>query len=255
MSMGQRKALLKLVNRLLAPLGASVVGRWVMFSNYIPLAQTEREARRAGMSIGDYIDTKNNYPGATKETIDRVATFGVFERPVSRICEIGPGSGRYLEKVKERCPGALYEIYETADDWKRRLVRQYGVTARETDGRTLAQTPDGAVDIIHAHRVFEGLPVMTCLQYFEEAGRVMRPGGWFFFDVLTEECLTPELTRSWIDSGWNWIVSMFPKRFLVERMKQLGLDCRGSFILPMRPGVGEYMIFQKPESPHLKVPM
>lgn len=243
--MGLKKRLLSWANRLLAPFRVSLVSRWGLFENYIPLSRTEQDARKAGMSIGDYIDSKNNYLGATQETIDRVASFGVFDQPIIRVCEIGPGSGRYLEKIKVRCQPSSYEIYETAVDWRQRLVRLYGVTAWDANGSSLAQTPDRSVDLVHAHRVFEGLPVLTCLEYFSEAARVIRPGGWFFFDVLTEECLTSDLTKSWIDSGWRWIVSMFPKQFLVDRMKEEGLKFIGSFVLPMKPGVGEYLIFQK----------
>ena len=246
--MAIKKKALAWVNRLLAPFGVSLVGRWGIFANYIPLSQTERRARRAGMSIGEYIDWKNNYPGATQETIDRLAAFGVFDQRVGSVCEIGPGSGRYLEKIVGRCHPDSYEIYETASEWRDRLVRLHGVTARETDGLSLAQTNDHSVDLVHAHRVFEGLPVLTCLRYFEEAARVVRPGGWVFFDALTEECLTPELRKSWIASGWSWVVSMFPKQFLVEMMRGLGLSFVGSFTVPMRPGLSEYMIFRLPAS-------
>jgi hypothetical protein len=243
-----RKPALRWADRLVNSLGLSLVRRWGLFSHYIPLRKTLRGARKAKMSVGEYIDWKNNYPGATQETIDRVAAFGVFDQPIQRVCEIGPGSGRYLEKVMARCHPDSYEIYETAVPWKRRLVQLYGVRAQNTDGVSLSSTPDCSVDLVHGHRVFEGLPVITCLRYFAEAARVVRPGGWLVFDVLTEACLTPEMTNNWVTSGSNWIVSMFPKQFLIDLMKGDGLAYVGSFILPMRPALSEYLIFRKPVS-------
>jgi len=44
---------------------------------------------------------------------------------------------------------------------------------------------------------------VTALGYFQEAARVLREGGWLFFDVLTEACLTPETTKRWLESGWS----------------------------------------------------
>jgi hypothetical protein len=68
--------------------------------NFIPIEQTLREASRAGLSVGDYIDSvMNNTPGATQLTIDGMHRLGVFDQKIDTICEIGPGSGRYLEKI------------------------------------------------------------------------------------------------------------------------------------------------------------
>lgn len=38
-------------------------------------------------------------PGATQATVDELRTLGVYEAKPNTVLEIGPGSGRYLEKT------------------------------------------------------------------------------------------------------------------------------------------------------------
>lgn len=52
---------------------------WTDLANFLPLKPTLEAARDAGLSVGDYIDTViNNSPGATQDTMDRMADLGVF---------------------------------------------------------------------------------------------------------------------------------------------------------------------------------
>src|SRR5574339_170138 len=81
--------------------------------NYINLRKTLLDAGAAGLSLGDYIDITFNVPGATQATIENMAGLGIFQQTVERVCEIGPGSGRYLEKIISICHPQYYEIYET----------------------------------------------------------------------------------------------------------------------------------------------
>jgi len=39
---------------------------------------------------------------------------GVFDGEIERVCEIGPGTGRYLDKVLKLAKPTYCEIYETA---------------------------------------------------------------------------------------------------------------------------------------------
>jgi hypothetical protein len=106
-----KHAIKQAVNAALSPLGVQVVGlhshEWADVSSFIPFRETMEAAKQAGLSVGDYIDTvMNKVPGATQSTIDQMSALGVFSAPVQSIVEIGPGSGRYLEKTIKICSPA-----------------------------------------------------------------------------------------------------------------------------------------------------
>ncbi|MFJ8233319.1 hypothetical protein ACIQ9E_25725 [Streptomyces sp. NPDC094448] len=96
----------------------------------------------------------NGTPGATRSTIDRLRTLGVYAAKPDTVLEIGPGSGRCPEKTLKECSPERYEIYETAAPWADCLVGTSGVIARPTEGAGLAPTSDGSFDLVQAHKVF-----------------------------------------------------------------------------------------------------
>jgi SAM-dependent MidA family methyltransferase len=56
-------------------------------------------------------------PGTTSATVQAMLDLAQLPEPVRRVCEIGPGSGRYAERVIAAVNPNVYEIYETATDW------------------------------------------------------------------------------------------------------------------------------------------
>src|SRR3954454_5571418 len=77
--------------------------------DFIPFEATMRAARAAGLSVGDHIDeVMNETPGATQSSIDELRALGVFAANPSTVLEIGPGSGRYLEKTLKECSPGRY---------------------------------------------------------------------------------------------------------------------------------------------------
>jgi hypothetical protein len=44
-------------------------------------------------------------------------SLGVYSGAVNWVVEIGPGSGRYVEKTLSVCSPSRYEVYETATKW------------------------------------------------------------------------------------------------------------------------------------------
>ncbi len=81
------------VNSLLAHAGLKLVRSDRVHEDYLPFRATLRDAQQAGLPLGEYIEAKYNVPGATEETIERMADLGAFSSRPQRICEIGPGSG------------------------------------------------------------------------------------------------------------------------------------------------------------------
>ncbi len=212
--------------------------------SFQPFGHTLKEARKAGLSVGDYIDLKFQVPGATQSTIDRLTAFGIFGDKVHRVCEVGPGSGRYLEKVQRLCATSSYEIYETDQDWSDWLARTYNARAHDADGATLRETANGSIDLVHAHKVLVYLPFVATCQYFDEMVRVARNGGSIVFDIVSESCMGDDMIEKWIASRL-YFPCMMPREFVVAFFARRHCSLRGSFHAPMMPGQSEYLVFVK----------
>jgi SAM-dependent methyltransferase len=214
-------------------------------SQYIPFEETIAAAKAANLPVGDYLDRNYNVAGATQRTIDEMSALRVFDRPPQDVCEIGPGSGRYLTKIVAAFQPSHYEIYETAEPWARYLVREYQVVYRQTDGRSLAETPTASIDLVQAHKVFVTTPFVSTWSYLREMIRVTRPGGHIVFDIMTERCVEPNLLDGWILRSSNYYPSVFPRDFALRVFEHHGATFVGSFFVPMRPGQTETFVFRK----------
>lgn len=216
---------------------------------FIPFEATMRAAKAAGLSIGDHIDeVMNGTPGATQHTIDELRALGVYEADPKTVLEIGPGSGRYLEKTLKECAPGRYEIYETAAPWANYLVETFGVVARPTEGSSLAPTPDASVDLVQAHKVFNTVTFLCAARYFFEMARVTRPGGRIVFDVMTETCLDPAAVRTWATQGGTGHGSYpaaMPRSTCVDLFATLGCRLQGSFRAPLGVATTEVLVFTK----------
>jgi len=244
MTLSYKRRILQIVNRMIAFSGVELIRKDKDFRDYIPLNKTLADAEEAGLSLGDYIDQRFNVPGTTKSTIDQMAELGVFSGEIQSVCEIGPGSGRYLEKVINICKPVHYEIYETSKDWREWLVEKYGVVAKTADGASLASTPSHSIDLVHAHKVLYGNPIITICKYMNEITRVVKVDGYAVLDLVTEECLTDDILDRWISSGVDHAHSMTSKEFAINFFAKRGFQYIGGFIVPMEPGVTEYFVFQ-----------
>lgn len=217
--------------------------------DFIPFEPTMRAARAAGLSVGDYIDeVMNATPGATQYTVDELRTLGVFAAEPDTVLEIGPGSGRYLEKTLKECSPSRYEIYETAEPWANYLVDTFGVVAQPVTGFSLDATPDDSVDLVQAHKVFNTLTFLGACRYFLEMARVARPGGRIVFDVMTETCLAPEAMQIWATkggSGHDSFPAAMPRRTCVDLFATLGCTLEAHFLAPLGVASTEVLVFRK----------
>jgi hypothetical protein len=246
------RAVKSAVNRSLAPIGVKISRvadhEWSDTANYIPFQQTMERASAAKMSVGDYVDAvMNGMPGSSQSTIDKMASLGVFSGALQTVVEIGPGTGRYLEKTLRAGHPSRYEIYETAGSWSAYLVKQYNVILQPTDGYSLTGTADGSADLVQAHKVFSSVPFMVTCCYWREMTRVIRPGGWAVFDVVTERCLSAEAVETWSKSGvrnGSYPAAM-PRDAAVGFFTAREFTLAGSFIVPMSPGSTELLVFKR----------
>jgi hypothetical protein len=225
------------------------------FSEFIAFKETLKSAKAAGLSVGDYVERKYN-PGprcATDQTIDGMTSLGVFDNPLERICELGPGSGRYLVRTIARSHPRHYEVYETAAEWRNWLVEEHGIVSRRCDGRTLAETESGSIALVQAHKLFPGLPFLMTVSYFLEMARVIQNGGWVVFDIMDEACFSSTHLKAWFDANpwdWDWSPHLVDRDFTVELFADRGISLVGSFQVPLFPAITECMVFRKtsPES-------
>jgi hypothetical protein len=248
-----RKFAKGLVDIATAPLGLEVRRRnrhgWSDTRNFIPFHETVEAAKRTNLSVGDYIDgVMNKTPGATQAGIDGMRELGVFEGPVHTVVEIGPGSGRYLEKTIAACQPQRYEIYETAEYWASYVASKYPVVVQPTDGRSLAATPDGSADLVHAHKVFSSIPSLPTWIYWTEMSRVCARGGHVVFDILTEACLGSDMLEKWVGSGVEngAYPAVMPRVLALDYFSSAGFDTVGAFLVPMGTDcTTEVFVFRK----------
>jgi hypothetical protein len=241
-----------IVNAALAPLGVKLTRTgghdWSDIANFIPFEDTIRAAQAAGMSVGDYVDAVlNGVPGSSRSTIEKMSSLGVFSQPLRTVVEIGPGTGRYLEKTLALSHPQRYEIYETAGPWSAYLTRTYPVTLQRTDGFSMSETAAGSAELVHAHKVFSGVPFMVTCNYWQEMARVIAPGGWAVFDIVTERCMGVAAMEAWIKSGIRngSYPALIPRELAVGFFESRGFALAGSFIVPMAPGTTELMAFRR----------
>jgi hypothetical protein len=240
--------MVEMLNSVLQHLGHKAKRR--PFSEFIAFKETVKAAKAAGLSVGDYIERKHTGGSQTPtdRTIEGMASLGVFESPLERICELGPGSGRYLERTMKRSQPQLYEIYETSAEWRDWLLAQHKIVSRKCDGVTLSETESGSVGLVQAHKLFPGLPFLTTVSYLQEMARIAKNRGWVVFDIMTEACFTPDYLKAWFEVepwDWDWAPHLVAKDFTVKLFQDRGLSFVGSFLVPLFPAVTECMVFRK----------
>jgi SAM-dependent methyltransferase len=232
--MSFRAKLAKPVNEVLRPLHvqlASGTSADPAVKDFISARKTIAAAQKAGLSVGAYIDRTFAVPGATRDTVRAMLELADLHDKCERVCEIGPGSGRYAEEVIAALHPDSYEIYETARDWLPHLSQLPNVVVRDCDGHTLSQTAGSSVDLVHAQKVFVYLEFYATAGYIDEMARVVRPGGTVAFDIVTEDCFDDENVREWAQRGT--IYRPVPRTWTIEFLQRCGLTLRGSHFAPL----------------------
>lgn len=234
------------MNKLLRPFGMQIVrghSTDPAVKSFLPARKTIAAAQRSGLSVGDYIDRNHAEAGATAATVDAMLRLSELAVPVERVCEIGPGSGRYAEKVIAALRPQVYEAYETAADWLPHLRTLPNLVTQRADGHTLASTGSDSVDLVHAHKVFVYVPFATTVGYLQEMARVVRPGGAVAFDLVTEDCLDEPTLESWVAHGTIFLPT--PRAWVIDFLTRRGLSFQGNFCTAMTGGRTELLVFRQ----------
>ncbi len=222
---------------------------------FIDARSTVKAAQRRGLSVCDYLESQEDdasKKGRRDAIIKAMEGAGVF-RGVRSVCEVGAGTGRYLEKVVVSARPQSYEVYETNRGWIRHLRSTYGslpdssLVCHDADGRTLRPTPSGSCNLVHAHGVFVYLPVLQTLEYLEEAVRVCRQGGHIVFDYCPDTSLTWRAAQAWLAGPHRFLVSL-PASLLEDFSRGHDLQLVSRFPVVYGAGAVEYLIWRKGRS-------
>jgi hypothetical protein len=186
--------------------------------DYISAAATVAAARVAGQSVEAYVEEQWGQVGSTAAIVDRMRRAGALE-PTDTVVEIGPGTGRYLARVKEIVRPSRHLIYETAADWREWLVGEYGVEAPASNGESLADVDEAG--LIHAHGVFVYTPFLVTARYLAEIERVGTR--WVVFDFYAVSDIDDALD-AWLATSdryavvldRTWLLSRLPSFIVVD---------------------------------------
>jgi len=221
-------------------------------SGFLDAEQTVSAAKKQGLSVCEYLENAENdilKRGRRDRIIKELETVGIFAH-LRRVCEIGAGTGRYLEKVIDLGRPIVYEVYETNIGWAKFLSAEYNgrngckLVCHPADGHTLSYTADSICDLVHSHAVFVYLPLLQSLEYLKESVRISRPGGYIVFDYCPSEKLTLKDANAWL-SGTHRFIVLFPRKLLDEFAKQNHLKTIHTFSIIYGDSFVEYIIWQK----------
>jgi SAM-dependent methyltransferase len=213
---------------------------------YIRCTEYTQRAAEKNMSVVAYIEQLWGAGDAVRAVVERMRANGCLNAP-ARLCEIGPGTGMYLEKIQALAPDAEYIIYETDNEWADSLQSRYKVTRRTPDGISLSDEPDASCDLVHAHGVFVYLSLTQTHRYLKEMIRVVRPGGFVVFDFYDAERFDLATIERWLANGWSWpVVLAYPP--IRARFEGAGLTLADDFMIAtnMEQTPSRYLVFRRP---------
>jgi ubiquinone/menaquinone biosynthesis C-methylase UbiE len=102
--------------------------------------------------------------------------------------EIGAGAGRVSEFLCQNFHGLLaIDISRAMMSIGQKRFQAENILWVCNDGKNLSAIAGASVDFIFSHVVFQHLPeAESTAAYVREAGRVLKPGGWFVFQVMNQ---------------------------------------------------------------------
>ncbi|GAK55291.1 hypothetical protein U27_02123 [Candidatus Vecturithrix granuli] len=219
--------------------------KYIDGAGYIDADETVKTAQTKGQCVRDYVETIWDQKGRTQQIVKEMKNAGSLI-PCHRVCEIGPGTGRYLELIIQQVQPAQYDIYEIADDWAAWLERTYSpvVVRQPTDGHTLQHTPNECCGLVHAHGVFVCLPLVYAFEYFRDMIRVCHYGGYVVFDFYPESAIDNHAIEMWLASHRYYPV-ILPRVAVIDYFSKHNFVLIHEFSTKHGHSFSHYVIFRK----------
>lgn len=206
------------------------------------------DAQRKGLSLGEWIERRYGIVGRTDVIIDAIWNSVVVEAGGS-FCEIGPGTGRYLQKLTEKFRPSRYEFYEVNNILANYIVENSKyefctIIAKETDGKSLKETENESQDIVSAYNVWPILRKYSYVyNYLLEMIRVCKTGGYVIFTVYTEEAYTERVLADDNNVLNEW--KLIPKAIIEKIFNHRKMALIKKFEIPYTDRIESLYIFQK----------
>ncbi len=210
---------------------------------YIDCQTTIEEALKEGLSIPAYVAQLWQEQGVVEECVAKLRAKGVLAT-CSRVVEIGPGTGRFLEHIQDEVRPEAYEIYEIDNDWATYLVKTYGVVKQNTLGDSLTHTETGSCGLVHAHGVFLYLPIVTAFNYLAEMCRVCAKDGFILFDCYLDDTCDIAMVEDWRKFSDRWQV-ILPRKSILDFMANCSVFLVDEFAMKVFRGKSQYLVFRK----------
>src|SRR5438128_1804906 len=188
-------------SRVLRPLGYELRDKVLSerpegFAGYLEAAD------QAGMDVNDFEEQRLGWrlPLPTLEEL----VFPLL-RPESRVCEIGPGTGRWSRHIVECVPEGELHLVDPSP-WMVRFLSHYFegppmVRAHLNDGQSLPFAREAWLDLIFSANTFVELKLGVIWRYAFDFARVLKPGGYAVVDYI--DPTTPE--------GWEHLRTQGPE--------------------------------------------
>lgn len=212
-------------------------------SAYIDAKNTIRNAKRLNKTICEYVEELWGIQGNTDMIIKRLEKIGVLKH-CSDVLEIGPGTGRYLERILKIVKPDRYHIYEIDKDWRDWLSRTYGVISYPADGHSLSFTKDNQVGLVFAAGVFVYLNFLNSFEYFLEMIRVCKNGGYIVFDIDSDKEWDDKVIEIWLRTKERYPV-ILPEYRVVEFFEKRSCKLIDRFNARHGCSYSTYLVFQK----------
>jgi hypothetical protein len=232
--------LIKLLNLLLSPTEFEISRRR---GPYIDLKQTIKNAEAKSETICEYVEELWNIKGNTDFIVDHLKKIGVLT-PCEEVCEIGPGTGRYLERLLKQLRPIRYHIYEIDRRWADYLSRTYKVIAHPADGHSLTGLKDNSCGFVSAHGVFTYIPLLNSFEYFLEAIRITGKGGHIVFDIFPDIDWNEEVIDLWLRHPYRY-PAILPEKVVIGFFSNRGCKLTDRFDARYGCGHSTYLVFKK----------
>ena len=179
-----KHAVAAISSRLLGPFGFEVRDRLIGempegFPSYL------EQARAAGMDVNDYEEERLGWKPALP-TLEEIAF--PYLREESRVCELGPGTGRWSRHLLARVPSGELHLVDRSP-WMIRFLADYfrgrpNLHVHLGDGLRLPMAGDDWLDLAFVAHTFEAFSLGVIRSYLLDFARVLKPGGHAVFDYI-----------------------------------------------------------------------
>lgn len=158
-------------------------------------------ATRAGMDVNDYEEQRLGWR-LPRPTLDELVF--PYLTPDARVCEIGPGTGRWSRHLADALPAGELHLLDPSP-WMVRFLRTYfaprtNVLADLNDGQSLPFDRAAWLDLIFSANTFVELKLGVITLYVRDFARVLKPGGYVVLDYI-------DPTTS---EGWDHLLTQPP---------------------------------------------